>query len=112
MKITTKNLADMYIMLKGMHPFNKWRLPPVKEVKFSVTDAADSLGTYVHDDDQHHITISRAKNGHLETVVKTMSHEMIHMLRGKTPKYGLHDAYFLAKSRAVALEMGFDPLEL
>ena len=74
MRITTKNLVDMYIMLKGMHPFNKWRLPPVKEVKFSVTDDADSLGTYVHDDDQHHITISRAKNGHLETVVKTMSH--------------------------------------
>ena len=87
-------------------------LPPLEEVRFEVTDDVDALGTYVHDDHYHIITISRAKNGHFQTVIRTLAHEIIHMLRGKTPKYALHDAYFLAKSRQVAEEFGFDPLEL
>jgi len=112
MKISPKNLADMYTMLKNCKPFNRWRLPPIEQIKFSVTDDVDSLGSYVYYEGFHEITISRAKNGHLETIIKTLAHEMIHMLRGKTPKYALHDLFFLTRSRAVAAEFGFDPLEL
>ena len=112
MNIKASDLANMYIMLKGLKPFNRWKLPPLEDIKFQVTDDVDALGTYVYDDNYHVITISRAKNGHFQTVIRTLAHEVIHLLRGKTPKYALHDAYFLAKSRQVADEFGFDPLEL
>ncbi len=113
MNLTPQNLAHMYTMLKGLRPFNRWKLPPLEEIRFEVTNDVDSLGTYCFIEDIHVITISRAKNGHLDTIIKTLAHEIIHMCRGKHPyKYLVHDAYFLKRSQAVALEFGFDPLEL
>ena len=113
MTLKPTDLANMYVMFVGMRPLNRWKLPPVEDITFQITDDLDCLGSYCHDGDKHIITISRAKSSHLATIQKTLCHEIIHMCRGEHPyKYLLHDAYFLRRSTAIALEFGFDPLEL
>jgi hypothetical protein len=111
---TPKIMASIYIMLCNCKPFDRWKLPYPEEIKFVVTNDEDALGTYIFDEeiDMHVITISKAKCGHLDTLIKTLAHEVIHMTRGKTSKYGAHDDYFKRKASSIALELGFDPLEL
>jgi hypothetical protein len=114
MKITPKIMEKVYILLCNCKPFDRWKLPYPEEIKFVVDNSEDSLGTYIFDDNinMHIITISKAKCGHLDTLIKTLAHEVIHMTRGRTSKYAAHDAYFRRKAHAIALELGFDPLEL
>jgi hypothetical protein len=114
MKLTPKVLEHMYIMLCNLEPFTRWKLPCPEEIKFVVSDDESAYGTYVYDSEteMHEITISRAKNGWFETVFRTLCHEVVHMTRGKTSNYDKHDAYFKRKTKAIAEELGFDPLEL
>jgi predicted SprT family Zn-dependent metalloprotease len=70
------------------------------------------LGEY--EPDPHVIRISEAKNGHLDTVIKTVAHEIIHMrLHLKHSKsWDKHDKSFTDLSHKVAITLGFDPKEL
>jgi hypothetical protein len=114
MKLTSKVIEHMYIMLCNIEPFSRWKLPCPEEIKFTVTDDESSYGTYVYNDEteMHEITISKAKNGWFETTLRTLCHEIIHMTRGKTSNYDKHDAYFKRKAKLIADELGFDALEL
>ncbi len=64
----------------------------------------------------HVITISTAKCGHLDTVLKTLAHEIIHMIcyleSPKTDKYTSHKGLFLKLQKRVANTLGYDPKEL
>jgi len=114
MKLTASKLQAIYVMLTNLRPFDAWKLPHTNEILFQVTNELDAMGTYVFDDlqEKHVLTISKAKNAHLETVIRTMAHEMIHMKRGKTKRWDKHDQVFRNHARRIALELGFDPLEL
>jgi hypothetical protein len=114
MKLTAGRLQAIYLMLIKLKPFDAWSMPPAEEIIFQVTSELDAMGTYVFDDlqEKHIVTISKAKNAHLETVIRTMAHEMIHMKRGKTRGWNKHDRVFRNHARRIALELGFDPLEL
>ena len=114
MKLTPAALESIYVMLCNMKPFSGWSLPSTAEIIFKVTNEEDSLGTYLFNDEteMHEITISKAKNGHLDTVVKTLAHEVLHMKRYKTKHWDKHDAVFRKYAHQVATELGFDPLEL
>jgi ABC-type oligopeptide transport system ATPase subunit len=114
MKLTAGKLQAIYVMLTNLRPFDAWAMPPTDEIIFQVTSELDAMGTYVFDDlqEKHVLTISKAKNAHLDTVIRTMAHEMIHMKRGKTKGWNKHDRVFRNHARRIALELGFDPLEL
>ena len=76
----------------------------------------DVMGTYLYDDGEkyeHIITISSARCGFLDTVIRTMAHEMIHMsfYRRKNHKWAQHGKEFRARCH-MCKELGFDPLEL
>jgi hypothetical protein len=102
------------MMLRVLKPFSGWSLPLVDDVKFIVSVDTDCLGTYIYDEEleRHIITISKEKNGHLETVIKTMAHEMIHMKRYKSQHWDKHDRVFRKYAITVANALGFDPQEL
>ena len=102
------------MMLRVIKPFSNWSLPTVDDIKFIVNTDLDTLGTYIYDDDlkKHIITISKEKCGHLETVIKTMCHEMIHMKRYKSKHWDKHDKVFRKYATTVANSLGFDPQEL
>jgi len=114
MKFTSKNLGSIYFMLCELRPFKNWAMPDWADVYFVVSSDPDVMGTYIYDDEKerHVITISRIKNGHLDTVIKTMAHEMIHMKRWKTSGWDKHDAVFRKYATQVAIELGFDAFEL
>lgn len=114
MKLTPKTLESIYIMLCNCKPFSKWKLPTPEEINFMVTNETDAMGTYRYDEEEdkiHIFTISKAKNSHLDTVIRTMAHEIIHMKRSPN-NWDKHDEVFRKYAHQIAVELGFDPLEL
>ncbi len=62
-------------------------MPSAKELRVEPIASRDAMGTYLYDDGEKHahtITISDARCGHLDTVIRTMAHEMIHASRWDT----------------------------
>ena len=117
MKLTPAILKNIYSMLYCCEPFSKWKLPLPEQVRFIVDADPDTMGTYLYDDGEkweHIITISSARCGFLETVIKTMAHECIHMSfhRRKNRKWAQHGKEFRERCHKVGKELGFDPLEL
>lgn len=116
MKLNATILRNLYSTLYCCDPFKRWNLPLPEEIRFIADDDTTTLGTYLHDsgDDQyqHTITISKARCGHIMTVLSTLCHEMIHMSRYKTDKWTHHDKEFRRRATMVGLELGLDHLEL
>ena len=117
MKLTPAILKNIYSMLYCCEPFSKWKLPLPEQVKFVVDSDPDVMGTYLYDDGEkyeHIITISTARCGFLETIIRTMAHECIHMsfYRRRGHKWAQHGKEFRARCHMVGKELGFDPLEL
>jgi hypothetical protein len=110
-KITRAACVAAYEFLSSLPPIKAWKLPPSVEVEFRVRAWAKFYGEY---DERGIITISSAKHGHLDTLLRTMSHEMIHqkLHLSNYPNWDQHDERFLELSHVVATEMGFDPKEL
>jgi hypothetical protein len=110
-KITRANCAAAYEFLSSLAPIKSWKLPPSLEVEFRVRSWQKFYGEY---DERGIITISSAKHGHVDTLLRTMAHEMIHQklhLSGYE-NWELHDERFLELSHFVGMELGFDPKEL
>jgi hypothetical protein len=102
----------VYELLIQLPPVKAWRLPPSQEIIFVVRHLQDVYGLY--EPDPHKITISSAKHAHLDTVVRTMAHEMIHLhlyLR-KDPLWDKHTKTFLDCAAKVSNTLGFDHKEL
>ena len=117
MKLTPTILRNIYAMLYCCEPFSKWKLPLPEEVKFIVDYDPETMGTYCYDEGDEHehtITISASRCGFLETVIKTIAHEMIHVSRSGTVSdaWLKHDASFRRKAHQIGVSCGFDPLEL
>ena len=116
--ITENNIANLYSALIEMPIFDEYKLPPASKVDFVVVHDDTICGQYEPPEqgEPHVITISTAKCGHLDTVIKTICHEIIHMIcyleSPKTDKYTSHKGLFAKLQKRVAKEFGFDPKEL
>jgi hypothetical protein len=116
-QLTSTILKNMYTMLVVCKPFDNWNMPLPEQIKFIVDHDPDTMGTYLYDDGgkhEHVITISAARCGFLDTVIRTMAHEMIHASRWNTSTaaWQKHDKTFRHRAKLVAESMGFDQLEL
>lgn len=117
MKLNSIILKEIYEMLYICEPFSKWNLPLADEIKFEVILDENVMGTYLYDDGgkyAHTIQISSARCGHLDTVIRTLAHEMIHASRHDTvtDAWLKHDKTFRRRAHMISSELGFDPLEL
>ena len=116
--ITENNIANLYSALIEFPVFDEYKLPPASKVDFVVVRDDTICGQYEppENGEPHVITISTAKCGHLDTVLKTLCHEIIHMIcyleAPKTEKYTSHKGLFLKLQKQVAKMYGFDPKEL
>jgi len=115
--ITEDNIAALYAAFVYFPPFDNYKFPPPSKVEFVVTSSVELYGEYqpCESGDPHIITISTGKCSHLDTVVKTLMHEMIHMaLYLEQPKgdYHSHKGRFSKLQKQVARIYGFDPKEL
>ena len=113
MKLVTRSTCiAVYELLIQLPPIKSWNLPPSKDIIFSVRHLPDFYGEY--EPDPHKITISSAKHAHLDTVIRTMAHEMIHLhlFIRKDPLWDKHSKTFLDAAAKVSTTLGFDPKEL
>lgn len=116
--ITENNIANLYSVLIEFPVFDEYKLPPASKVDFVVVHDDTMCGQYEPPEagEPHIITISTAKCGHLDTVIKTLCHEIIHMIcyleSPKTEKYVSHKGLFLKLQKRIANHLGYDPKEL
>jgi hypothetical protein len=116
--ITENNIANLYSVLIEFPVFDEYKLPPASKVDFVVVHDDTMCGQYEPPEagESHIITISTAKCGHLDTVIKTLCHEIIHMIcyleSPKTEKYVSHKGLFLKLQKRIANHLGYDPKEL
>lgn len=116
--ITENNIANLYSALIEFPVFDEYKLPPASKVDFIVVHDDTICGEYQPPEagEPHVITISTAKCGHLDTVIKTLCHEIIHMIcyleSPKTEKYVSHKGLFLKLQKRIANNLGYDPKEL
>lgn len=78
-QLTPEMLAFAYDYLSCQAPFNKWNLPPSEDVKFSVSKKKDRFAHYQMIGGVHHIVVSSRFVGRHETLLSTLSHEMLHL---------------------------------
>ena len=80
--ITENNIANLYSAIIEFPVFDEYKLPPASKVDFIVVNDPSMYGQYEPPEqgEPHIITISTAKCGHLDTVIKTLCHEIIHMI--------------------------------
>lgn len=75
-------------MLRSLPPFKRWKLPDVDDVTVHIsTGDCDGLW-WVDKKKQHHIRVSAKRHDTLETVIRTIAHEMTHLRF--TPNEGAH----------------------
>jgi hypothetical protein len=75
--VTRSTCVAVYELLIQLPPIKAWRLPPSKDILFVVRNMPDIYGMF--EPDPHKITLSSAKHAHLDTCIRTMAHEMIHL---------------------------------
>ena len=109
--ITVESCKAVYRMLRELPPFNKYELPTPSEIEFLVVNDPAMYGQY--QPEPHCITISSAKQSYLQTLEKTMAHEMVHLilyLQGK--RYELHNKNFYKLTYQIADIYGWEPKDL
>lgn len=115
MKLTPAIIRNLYSAIYCMKPFDGWNMPLPEQIHFVIDQDQSIMGSYLYDDGdkhEHTITISSARCGHLDTVIRVLCHECIHMSRHHTHKWTHHDKQFRARAHMISKELGFDPLEL
>lgn len=112
LRLTPEALRAAYEFLRGMPPFNRWRLPAPDYISFEVTSSTIDHGIYhAPKDGPHRIKISGAVNGHTATLLMTMAHEMVHLYQqvSGTATRAQHNAQFKRLAAQVCRHHGFDP---
>jgi hypothetical protein len=109
--ITPQRLAAVYELLRAWPPFCRWGLPPAGEVRFHVLRGKGRDADWGIENGRHHVRLSAARHGHLNSVLAGMAHEMIHMRqherRTETPG-AEHNAEFHAIAARVCRRYGWD----
>jgi len=112
MKIDIQTVKAVYQMLVSTAVLRDLGLPPVSEVEFELLLVEDKvMATYTPDPDT--IGICPERHRFLSSLIKSMTHEIIHMANyyyGKS--YIRHDKHFQYLRTMLAEEFGFDENEI
>lgn len=95
-------------MLLAFPPFDKWKMPPSKDIRFRVFRSKAKYGDY--SGPPHTMRVSAANIGQLGSLEQVIAHEMIHLhLREKGRKgWDAHGAEFQRLARTVCRIYGWD----
>jgi hypothetical protein len=110
-KWTSEMVRAAYDFLNELPPFNRWNLPQGEDIKFVITSLQRNYGDCVKLGRRFQIRISTANNGHVDTLMRTLSHEMIHVYLDKQRMHGRHHhgVAFKRCAKLVCDSLGFDP---
>jgi hypothetical protein len=107
-------MAAAYDYLRTTPPFSRWNLPDSEDVAFKLSRRPREFGRYQWDGKRHTITASIHGVGHTATLMRFLSHEMVHLYlekMGWESGGGLdtHNAAFRKFATQVCKHHGFDP---
>ena len=106
--VTPDMLVAAYELLRTAQPFKGWNLPASGTIEFAVLRDPTTYG----DCDGETLRVSSSRHGHLQTLLATVAHEMIHLhqmrRRLETPNTQ-HNADFRRRAARVCRVHGFDP---
>lgn len=110
--LTPEALAAAYDYLCEFPPFDKWNMPHSEDVKFLVTRHDDRFAHYQMVDGIHNIAISTKFVNRHDSLLSTMSHEMIHLHTRATKMRmrNVHGRAFQMMADEVCTIHGFDRL--
>ena len=109
-KLNIEMLAHCYDMLAATSVMSKWNLPPSEDIKFKLVPRKKYFGRYIYDGGDHIIEISTKGVGTFNTLVSTMSHEMIHLHQSTLDIPVADDAAFEFFAEMVCKELELDRL--
>jgi hypothetical protein len=121
MFITKEFIQKLYDTFVSAQLFKQYaRYPHSSKVKFTIKDTIEAYGEYRPAEKEfntkHEIMISVGKCSFLDTVCKTLLHELIHMgiyiNNPESNKYMSHKGEFKRMQKKVSKEFGFDYKEL
>lgn len=112
MKIDIKTVKAVYDMLNTTKVLRDMGLPPSTEIEFELIPVEDKvMATYTPDPDT--IGVCAERHRFLTSLIKSITHEMIHMANHHYGKsYLRHDGYFNELRKIIADELGFDENEI
>lgn len=100
--VTSASILMCYDFLRSVKPFSNWDLPD--EIEASVLDDAESFGEFIQPSE---INISRVLVFDMDTFVRTMAHEMIHLRQHQLGLEPDHGKTFWNLSRDVCSHFGW-----
>jgi predicted SprT family Zn-dependent metalloprotease len=121
MFITKDFICKLYEGFVSSPTFKNYaKYPASSKVKFTIKNTPEAYGEYKPEEKEfnskHEIMISTGRCTFLDTVCKTMLHELIHMgiyiNEPNSKKYLSHNGEFKRMQNKIAKEFGFDPKEL
>jgi hypothetical protein len=113
--LTTEMMAAGYDFLATTPPFSGWNLPDAEDVVFKLSRGEREFGFYRWDGERHTITASVKAIGYTVTLMRFLSHEMIHLYLEKMGWESVgggpntHNAAFRKFASQVCKYHGFDP---
>lgn len=108
MHLTPDMLAGCYDYLRTCLPFRRWKLPPSEEIKWHVSAHKDRFGHCDFEGGEHTIAISVKLVGRSDQLLRTMSHEMIHVYLDRIGVKAAHGRDFKRCAALVCRHHGFD----
>lgn len=80
LKLSPSILRLAYDLLCATEPFSRWNLPDGEDVTFQVLRTRNvSAQIYTDGTKRPIISISGGTNGHINTVLSSLAHEMVHL---------------------------------
>lgn len=113
--LTPDMIAAAYDYLRTTPPFSRWNLPDSEDVRFSVGKFRSDYASYRWDGKQHTITMSANAIGYSPTLLRYLSHEMVHLhleetgMESRQGGEDTHNAAFRKFAAQVCKHHGFDP---
>lgn len=110
MHISPAMLEAAYCLHQVSPPFNRWKLPEADDIGFLVTASKDYWGLYqLSPSGQHSISVSSVYVSKVDTLLRVMAHEMIHLRQAVKGKWPLtHNAEFRRLASLVCRHHGYD----
>lgn len=114
--LTPHMLAAAYDCLREFPPFKRWKLPPGEEVEFQVVRVQGCFGAYIekthsNGEKEHLIQGSPYAIGHMNTLMRTLAHEMVHVYQAQArlcTSNTMHNASFHWHARRICDRFGWD----
>ena len=108
-----QHIEAAYSLLRTLYPFDGYNLPEADEVEFRVVKDKRLLGWHhqrTNADRTNVISISYRGVGHLDSLMRVLGHELIHLAQAVngTSTKSLHNAEFYRMAEEVCDSLGWD----